>query len=248
MHQRITPAAITWVHLAMADRKNEITRSKKNCDKARNEQQKSVLLSDVAGLFADHSSELCKQSKELTAKSTSIYKQSQKLRARDDIPHKEHGPTNAEGSARSKSETTLRIGKAQLDELRRHGEETYPTECCGVLVGSIDGDGRKFVTSAIRCRNTREDSPTTRYEIDPRELLRIQRECRNTGGEIVGFYHSHPDHPPRWSRTDLAEAHWTGCSYVIASIEHGCATETASFTLLGDEETKSFLAETIEIF
>ena len=142
---------------------------------------------------------------------------------------------------------TLRVSKAQWEALRRHGEEAYPAECCGVLVGSIDANGCKQVTSAIRCRNTREDSPTNRYEIDPRELLRIQRESRNTGSEIVGFYHSHPDHPPRWSRTDLAEAHWTGCSFVITSVEHGRAGETASFILNGDEETKSFLAEEIEI-
>lgn len=141
----------------------------------------------------------------------------------------------------------LRISKAQWEELRRHGEEAYPAECCGVLVGSIDANGCKQVTSAIRCRNTREDSPTNRYEINPRELLRIQRECRDAGDEIIGFYHSHPDHPPHWSQTDLAEAHWTGCSFVITSVENGRANETASFILNGDEETKSFLTEEIQI-
>lgn len=232
---------------AMTDRKKEITRSQKNCDKARNEQQKSLLLNDVAGLYAGQSNDLCKQSKELTATSTSLRKQSQKLRSRAGSTKAEAGPAPPPDEAAISTATTLRISKAQREVMRRHGEETYPGECCGVLVGSIDGNGRKHVASVIRCRNIREDSPTNRYEIDPRELLRIQRECRDSGSEIVGFYHSHPDHPPRWSRTDLADAHWTGCSYVITSVEHGRATETASFILVGDEETKSFVAETIEI-
>ena len=65
--------------------------------------------------------------------------------------------------------------------------------------------------------------------------------------EIVGFYHSHPDHPARWSATDLAEAHWYGCSYVITSVEKGKAATTHSFVLLGEsEEDKQFADEAIE--
>jgi proteasome lid subunit RPN8/RPN11 len=154
---------------------------------------------------------------------------------------------SAHDGSHANARPTLRIGKAQWEGLRLHGEEAYPRECCGVLVGLIDANGCKQVTSAIRCRNTREDSPTNRFEIDARELLRIQRESRNTGSEIIGFYHSHPDHPARWSRTDLAEAHWTGCSYVITSVQNGCAVETTSFILDGEEETKSFQAEEIQI-
>lgn len=231
----------------MTDPNNQITRSQKNCDKARNEQQKSVLLNDVAGVYADQSNDLCKQSKELTARSTSLYKQSQKLRSRAGSHNGDTGHSPAPDEAGAGTATTLRISNAAWQAMRRHGEETYPGECCGVLVGSIEGNRRKTVAFAIRCSNIREDSPTNRYEIDPRELLRIQRECRDSGSEIVGFYHSHPDHPPRWSRTDLTEAHWTGCSYVITSIEHGRAADTASFVLVGDEETKSFASETIEI-
>src|SRR5574337_1173426 len=98
-------------------------------------------------------------------------------------------------------------------DLRRHGEETYPHECCGVLLGRFEDDGSRTVTSLARAGNTRDDSPRNRYNIDPRELVRIQREGRARGEDIVGFYHSHPDHPARWSPTDLAEAHWFGCSY-----------------------------------
>lgn len=141
----------------------------------------------------------------------------------------------------------LKISRTQLDKLRRHGEETYPNECCGVLLGQMDGDHRT-VTSIARCGNTRNDSPQNRYHIDPKELIRIQREGRERGEDIVGFYHSHPDHPPRWSATDLAEAHWFSCSYVITSVEKGKAVVTNSFELTGtDENDKKLADEKIDI-
>jgi len=144
----------------------------------------------------------------------------------------------------------LKIGKSTWELLRRHGEETYPHECCGVLLGEIDGDGLKSVQAAVRCGNLRSDSPQDRYLIDPRELVRIQRQAREQGQDIVGFYHSHPDHPARWSQTDLAEAHWTGCSYVITSVMNGRATDTNSFNLAGDpgeKQNKHFEDEEIRV-
>jgi proteasome lid subunit RPN8/RPN11 len=141
----------------------------------------------------------------------------------------------------------LKISRTQFDELRHHGEETYPNECCGVLLGQAEGDQR-IVSSVARCGNTRSDSPHNRYHIDPKELIRIQRQGRERGEDIVGFYHSHPDHPPRWSSTDLAEAHWFGCSYVITSVEKGEAAVTNSFELTGtDENDKQLLDEKIGI-
>src|SRR6476660_5668831 len=137
----------------------------------------------------------------------------------------------------------LKIDPRDYAEIRKHGEETYPHECCGVLLGQMDGDVRT-VTSAARCGNTRTDSPQNRYHIDPRELVRIQRDGRERGEDIVGFYHSHPDHPPLWSSTDLAEAHWFGCSYVITSVEKGKAAVTNSFELRGsDEHDKNLVDE-----
>jgi proteasome lid subunit RPN8/RPN11 len=141
----------------------------------------------------------------------------------------------------------LKLAKKEYSALRQHGEETYPYECCGVLLGRMNGDER-VVTSVARCGNTRTDSPHNRYHIDPRELVRIQREGRERGEDIVGFYHSHPDHPARWSPTDLAEAHWMGCSYVITSVQKGKADTTNSFELLGDDENdKKFADEKVEI-
>jgi proteasome lid subunit RPN8/RPN11 len=141
----------------------------------------------------------------------------------------------------------LRITQSELDLLRRYGEETYPHECCGILLGKIRGDART-VEAVIRAGNTRTDSPHNRYHIDPKELVAAQRKAREQGWDIVGFYHSHPDHPARWSATDLAEAHWIGCSYVITSVEKGHAMVTNSFALLGaDEDNKRFADEAIEV-
>jgi len=141
----------------------------------------------------------------------------------------------------------LTIRQSELDALRRHGEETYPHECCGVMLGRMDGDER-VVEAVLRAGNTRVDSPHNRYNIDPRELVRIQRESRERGLDIVGFYHSHPDCPAQWSQTDLAEAHWVGCSYVITRVDEGRATETNSFALEGTvEEDKRFTDERIQV-
>lgn len=142
----------------------------------------------------------------------------------------------------------LKLTRACFDDLRRHGEETYPHECCGALLGRFEDDGSKAVSRIVRCGNTREDSPQNRYHIDPKELIRIQREGRERGEDIVGFYHSHPDHPAEWSPTDLAEAHWFGCSYVITSVEEGKAGITNSFELVGsDESDKKFADEKTEV-
>jgi len=141
----------------------------------------------------------------------------------------------------------LNIQKALLGQLREHGEQTYPNECCGVLVGEIDDMGSKTVKRVVACDNSRTDSPRSRYHICPDELIRIQREATLAGQEILGFYHSHADRPARWSSTDLDEAHWTGYSYVITSVEKGKAAVTHSFLLLGDEQTKRFESEAIEV-
>jgi proteasome lid subunit RPN8/RPN11 len=142
----------------------------------------------------------------------------------------------------------LKITSIDYEALRRHGEETYPHECCGILLGRMDDDGVRTVSSIAHCGNTRSDSPQNRYRIDDRELIRVQREGRERGEDIIGFYHSHPDHPARWSPTDLEEAHWIGSSYVITSVEKGKAVLTNSFELAGsDEADKRLVDEIVEV-
>jgi proteasome lid subunit RPN8/RPN11 len=141
----------------------------------------------------------------------------------------------------------LRLSQQVYDALRQHGEETYPHECCGVLLGRFE-PGVNAVEDAIRAGNTRTDSAHNRYHIAPQELVKIQRTGRERGLDIVGFYHSHPDHPAQWSPTDFAEAHWIGCSYVITAIEKGAARQTNSFLLGGTtEDDKRFENQKIEV-
>jgi proteasome lid subunit RPN8/RPN11 len=131
--------------------------------------------------------------------------------------------------------------------IRAHGEETYPHECCGVLLGRF-ADGVWTVEDAVRAGNTRTDSAHNRYNIAPVELVKIEREARGRGLDIAGFYHSHPDHPAQWSQTDFAEAHWIGCAYVITAVSQGKATVTNSFQLAGTtEENKRFELQSIEV-
>ncbi len=140
----------------------------------------------------------------------------------------------------------ITLGQRAYEALRRHGEETYPHESCGVLLGREEA-GQRVVGEAVRCGNTRSDSPHNRYGIDPREILSIDKAARTRNLEIVAFYHSHPDHPAQPSATDLAEAHWTGCSYVITSVARGRAEVTRSFLLSGEEEAKRLDEEELRV-
>ncbi len=141
----------------------------------------------------------------------------------------------------------LRINPADYAEIRRHAEEAYPLECCGILVGRFDADNRT-VQSVVRCTNIAVGSQQTTYDIDPRELIPAQREARERGLEVVGFYHSHPDHPAQPSPTDLEHAHWIGCSYVIVSVSGTGAEDTKSFLLRGKlEEDKHFEGEEVVV-
>jgi proteasome lid subunit RPN8/RPN11 len=141
----------------------------------------------------------------------------------------------------------LHLSHSDYTALRAHGEETYPHECCGVLLGNASPEGNR-VRQIVRAGNTRTDRAHDRYHIAPEELIKIQRQARSLSLDIVGFYHSHPDHPAQWSQTDFAEAHWVGCSYIITAIEQGKAAITNSFFLSGtSEEDKKFLDEPIEI-
>lgn len=144
--------------------------------------------------------------------------------------------------------SSLRISQQNLDAIRSHGEQTYPYECCGVLLGTSSRGGVNEVREALPAGNTRTDSARNRYNIAPQELVRIQRQGRTKGLDIVGFYHSHPDHPAQWSATDFAEAHWIGCSYVITSVMQGAAAQTNSFLLTGSgEEDKAFADQSLEV-
>lgn len=143
--------------------------------------------------------------------------------------------------------SAVSIQRDLFHELRAHGEETYPYECCGALLGVAEAAGWR-VSAVVRAANARVDSARNRYSIAPEELVRIARDARMRGLEIAGFYHSHPDHVAQWSATDLAEAHWLGCVYVITEVAQGKAAETSCFLLAGErEEEKQFLRVAMEV-
>jgi proteasome lid subunit RPN8/RPN11 len=143
--------------------------------------------------------------------------------------------------------SVLRLTRAVYHAIRAHGEQAWPQECCGALLGRSTPDGW-LVEAAVRAQNSFKGSASGRYSIAPAELVKIEREARLQGFGIAGFYHSHPDHPAQSSPTDLAEAHWLGCSYVITAVSQGKATVTNSFLLMGlSERDKRFEQETIQV-
>ena len=163
-------------------------------------------------------------------------------------PQSQPGSSPPKRIGKAKGVQPVRLSAAVYAEIRAHGEETYPNECCGVLLGRMsEGDGWR-IEAAVRTGNARTDAARNRYEIAPAELVKIVREARSSGREIAGFYHSHPDHAAHWSLTDLAEAHWLGCCYVITSVAKGKAAATNSFLLTGEsEEEKRFEQQAIEL-
>lgn len=131
--------------------------------------------------------------------------------------------------------------------MRKHCERGYPHESCGVFVGRLQ-DGERIVNGMVPCANSIERSAERRYKIAPEELIAAQKKARDLGADIVGFYHSHPNASARWSATDLEEAHWFACSYVIVSVEAGIAGRTSSYVLAGTgDEDKRFDDEILRV-
>jgi proteasome lid subunit RPN8/RPN11 len=137
---------------------------------------------------------------------------------------------------------TLRLPGALADEIRRHGEAAYPAECCGAMVGRVEG-AAKEVLRLSPAVNRRTDDPH-RYLIAPDDLRQLEREVREAGQEIVGYYHSHPDHPARPSAFD-AEHAWPWYSYLIVRIDRGRGADMASWVL--DDERPLMHPESLDV-
>ncbi len=119
----------------------------------------------------------------------------------------------------------MRITRQALLEVHAHAGEGYPNEICGMLVAN---PGSGLVTQTRRVRNTVVDRARDRYEMDPLDQIRIQRECDAAGLEITGYYHSHPDHPAQASVTDAARS-WAGPVYLIVSCVQGRVVDANAF-------------------
>ncbi len=122
----------------------------------------------------------------------------------------------------------ITIAEQQLAQIRAHGISDYPYECCGLLLGRFDPDG-KVVTETFPISNAREESAKrNRFLIEPEELMRGERYARAHDLEVVGFYHSHPDSPAVPSQYDLEHA-WPTYSYIIVSTSADRANDLFSW-------------------
>ncbi|HEY6292364.1 MAG TPA: M67 family metallopeptidase [Terriglobia bacterium] len=146
-----------------------------------------------------------------------------------------------------------------MEAIHRHAETEYPAECCGILLGQVEGHSKevKEVASIPNLRHNParagellplddpgRESERNRFLIDPKEQLRVEKDARARGLTVVGYYHSHPDHPARPSGYDREHA-WPWYSYVIVSVEAGRAVDTRSWALSDDRS--SFEPEALEV-
>jgi proteasome lid subunit RPN8/RPN11 len=121
-----------------------------------------------------------------------------------------------------------RLGADVESAIRRHGEEAYPHECCGALVGSDDQ-----VTNAVALPNTTEEGPRRRFLVRPSDYRLAEQRAGELGGELLGFYHSHPDHPARPSQFDLDHA-WPNFAYIIVAVASGVSRDMTVWWLKED--------------
>jgi proteasome lid subunit RPN8/RPN11 len=135
----------------------------------------------------------------------------------------------------------MKIALSALEAIRAHGVDGYPHEICGIMIGPRGGGP---VTEVKRANNIVVERARDRYEIDPRDHIRIQREADDAGFDIIGYYHSHPDHPAQASRFDTERA-WAGYVYVIVSIEAGQPVDANAFAATNDGGP--FRPESLEI-
>jgi proteasome lid subunit RPN8/RPN11 len=120
------------------------------------------------------------------------------------------------------------LSSAVVEAIRTHARDTYPNECCGALIGR-DGEA----TEAFALPNTTEEGPRRRFLVRPADYRAAEGRATATGGELLGFYHSHPDHPAQPSQYDLDHA-WPSFCYVIISVRNGEPQEIRSWRLRDD--------------
>jgi proteasome lid subunit RPN8/RPN11 len=122
----------------------------------------------------------------------------------------------------------LQLAAGVADAIRAHGVETYPNECCGALYGR---DG--LVTATYALPNTTEEGPRRRFLVRPQDYRDAEKRAADQEADLLGFYHSHPDHPARPSQYDLDHA-WPFFSYIIVSVHGGVPKDMTSWRLRED--------------
>lgn len=128
----------------------------------------------------------------------------------------------------------IQLAENHRTDLAAHGERDYPHECCGLLLGSFAEHGLKIITEIYPISNAREEqAKRNRFLIRPEELIRGERYAESKGLDVVGFYHSHPDHPAVPSEYDLEHA-WPMFSYLVVSVSAGAAGDLRSWEMEAD--------------
>jgi proteasome lid subunit RPN8/RPN11 len=140
----------------------------------------------------------------------------------------------------------IRIPASLLRQIYHHTEESYPYECCGLMIGTTDQDKDHTVHAFRKCKNLNKERAHDRYDMDPVDILRTEREFENSPWDIIGVYHSHPDHPSRASQTDTdraLEIMATVWSYLIVSVQGGKVASAQSWVL--NESERKFYEEAL---
>jgi proteasome lid subunit RPN8/RPN11 len=127
----------------------------------------------------------------------------------------------------------IEIADEHLREIRAHGERDYPFECCGLLIGRLDGDSKVVVETYAISNAREEEAKRNRFLIRPEELMRGEKYARAKRLDVVGFYHSHPDDRAVPSKYDLDHA-WPSYSYIVVAVEKGHASDLRSWEMESD--------------
>ena len=145
----------------------------------------------------------------------------------------------------------LNISHDLAERIGRHGAETFPHECCGALLGrdaafdeAASPDAAREVLELLPLVNRRDDSPRNRFAVTAEDVLEAETAARQHGLDVVGWYHSHPDHPARPSQFDREHA-WPWYSYIIVSVMSGAPAEMTSWRL--NDDRQDYSPERIEI-
>lgn len=140
-----------------------------------------------------------------------------------------------------KKKNSVALTRDIYEQIIEHARDSYPNECCGIMIGS-NMKGKKIIYTH-RAENTNTDRARDRYIISPTEIFLMDREARSQGLDIIGFYHSHPDHPSAPSATDR-EWGQPNYSYMIVSVNGAKEAEARCWTF---DDNAPFKEEKIEI-
>ncbi len=143
----------------------------------------------------------------------------------------------------------ITISQTHLLEMQQHGKEAYPEECCGALLGKVESSGAKTSLQTVRIENNwpegEQGTKHRRFAVTAEDYLLLEKKAKDEKLTLLGFYHTHPDHPAKPSQTDLSYA-WPFFSYIILSIKKGNPDQIFSYELSSGEE-KSFIEEKMDI-